>query len=205
MLETACGDRELQGLLRVIVGVQAVDQAGGETVAAADAVDDVRDLVAARQPERLGVAQARGPAVAVGAVGLAQRDRDHAHVGVLRQHLRAQGLVAGRIELPGLHIDTGGNAQRFLAILFVGDADVDVLHQFRHHLRRRFAVLPQLAAEVEVAGYGDAGLPGRDNGFKAQLGRGGAECRGDAGDVEPSGAAKNGRPVEVAGLCIADG
>ena len=205
MLETACGDRELKGLLRVVMGIQAVYQAGSETVAAADAVDDVRDLIPSRQPERFGVAQARGPAVAVGAVGLAQGDRDHGHVGVLRQHLRAQGLVAGRVQLAGLHVDAGGNAQRFLAILFVGDADVDVLHEFRHDLRCGFAVLPQLAAEVEVAGYGDAGLPGRDHGFKAQFGRGFAERRGDARDVEPSRAVKNRLPVEVAGLCIAYG
>ena len=54
MFEATCRDREFERLLTVLVSIQSVDQCGSKAVAAADPVDDVRELVVARQAETIG-------------------------------------------------------------------------------------------------------------------------------------------------------
>ena len=46
MLEAGGGNGEVEGLLRVIIAEEAVDEAAHEGVASADAVDDVSNVVA---------------------------------------------------------------------------------------------------------------------------------------------------------------
>ena len=63
---------------------QAEDQAGRERIATTHAVDDVEDVVVATDVEAVGVPQAGGPAVDVGAAALAQGDGHGPQVGELR-------------------------------------------------------------------------------------------------------------------------
>ena len=68
------------------------------------------------------------------------------------EHLFGQRLVAGGVELARADgvfpiALCQAHAQRPLAVLFVGDAHVDILDQLGHHLRRGLAILPQLAAD----------------------------------------------------------
>src|ERR1700690_405527 len=69
MLQTRCGDRELQRLLVARESLEPVDQPGREGVASSHAVHDVRDLVVPADQETLAVVQAGRPPV----VGRASR------------------------------------------------------------------------------------------------------------------------------------
>src|SRR5690606_20519973 len=57
VLEAARRHGELERLAAVVVGVEAVNQAGRERIATAHAVHDVRDVVAARDVKAVRVAQ----------------------------------------------------------------------------------------------------------------------------------------------------
>src|SRR5215475_3768411 len=74
VLETRRRRRELERLLVVLVRAETVNQAGSERIAAADAVDDVRDVVVLAREERLAIVQHGAPAVAIGAVAFAKCD-----------------------------------------------------------------------------------------------------------------------------------
>ena len=61
--------------------------------------------------------------------------------------------------------------QRHLAILFIGDCNIDELHQLAHHLDCRLAVLPQILPVIEIAGDSQSLVPRLANGFQGQLRR----------------------------------
>src|SRR5262245_43244909 len=63
VLQTTRRHRELERLLVRPERIQPVDQAPRETIAAADAIDDVRDLVMPAQQKLLAIVVARRPAV----------------------------------------------------------------------------------------------------------------------------------------------
>ena len=71
MLEAGGGDGEVEGLLRVVVGEETVDEAAHEGIASADAVDDVGDVVAGGLIEGLAVEEDAAPGVVVGVDGAA--------------------------------------------------------------------------------------------------------------------------------------
>ena len=68
MLEAGSRNSILQSVRLLLVGQQAVDQAAGEGVAAANAVNDIGDLVLAGDVELLAVVDAGSPVVAVRAL-----------------------------------------------------------------------------------------------------------------------------------------
>ena len=106
----------------------------------------------------LAVVQARRPAVPVRAVALAQRDGDHLHVRIRRQHLVAQLLILVAAQLARFHVHIRRDLQRLLYVLLVGHGHVHVLCQLPHDLGGLLAVLPQVLAVVQVARDGDAAL-----------------------------------------------
>ena len=205
MLEAGRRNGELKrGLLAVVI-VQAVDQAAGKAVAAADTVDDVADLVALGLIELLAVVEAGSPAVPVGALALAQSDGDHLHVRVLCKDLVAESLVLAAVKLTGLDVDVNGDLEGLLNVLLVCDGNIDILCDLTHDLGGTDAVLPEVLAVVEVAGHGDAALLCFLDGLEGKLLCALADSRGDAGDVEPIDALKGLVPVDVAGLGKRDG
>ena len=153
----------------------------------------------------LAVVQAGCPAVPVGALALAQRDGDHLHIGIGCQDLVAEGLVLGTVQLTGFHDHVGGDFQGLLHIFLVGDGHIHVIGQFSHDLGCTHAVLPEILAEVQVAGDRDAALLGFLHGLEAEILRALGDGRGDAGDVEPLDAFKSLVPVNVAGAGNSDG
>ena len=72
VLEATQGYCEFEGGGIVGHHLQAVDQAGGEAVAGADAIDDARDVIRSAHQELLAVVQAGSPAVPGGALRFAQ-------------------------------------------------------------------------------------------------------------------------------------
>jgi len=84
-------------------------------------------------------------------VAFPERDRDSRHVGIKFKHLFRQCFIFSSIKLAGFNININADAERFLAILFIGNADIDMFDQFAHHFRRAFAIFPKFAAEIEIA------------------------------------------------------
>ena len=83
------------------------------------------------------------------------------------------------------HIHINGQAQGFLAVFFVCDDHVGILRHLRHHGLCFHTVLPQVLAEIQVAGHGDVSLLRLFHGRKGNLRRTFRDGRGDTGDVEP--------------------
>jgi len=63
MLQTSGSDGKIQGFLMVWEREPTVNQSRGKSVAGADAVDDMRDLIPAARDEFLSVIQTGGPAI----------------------------------------------------------------------------------------------------------------------------------------------
>ena len=206
MLQAARCHGKLQRGLLVLIVVETVEQAAGKAVAAADAVHDVANLVLLGNVEVLAVVQAGRPAVPVGTVALAQRDGDHLHIGIRREHFVAERLVLCAVQLAGLDVHiVHGDLKGLLHVLLVGDGHVDILCDLAHDLARLLAVLPEVLAVVEVAGDGDAALLRLLDGRNGKLHRALADGGRDAGDVEPLHALKGLVPVDIAGLGQRDG
>ena len=157
VLQAARRDGKLERGLLVLIVVQTVDQAAGKAVAAADAVDDVADLVLLGNIEVLAVVQAGRPAVPVGTVALAQRDGNaSSYSGYACEHLVAERLVLCAVQLAGLDVHiVHGDLERLLHVFLVGDRHIHILCDLAHDLAGLLAVLPEVLAVVEVAGDGD--------------------------------------------------
>ena len=89
-----------------------------------------------------------------------------------------------------------GEAEGFLTILLIGQAQINIADDLPHHLRSLFSVLPQVLAIVVVAGHGQPPLLGRADSGQRHLGRVCAQGRRDPGEVKPRGALKNAVPRE---------
>ena len=97
----------------------------------------------------------------IGGIDLARHDADRGAVIDLFQSLEDRPqvrFVFRRIELTAFDVHIRLNAQRLLAVFFIGDTHIDVLDQFVHDVGCRLAVFPQLAAIVEIAGNRNAGF-----------------------------------------------
>ena len=88
VLEAAGRHGEFQRRLFILIGVEAINQAAAEAVAAAHAVHDVGDAVLAAEEEVLAVVEAGAPVVVVGALGFTQGDG----------HAPAQRKIKNRLE-----------------------------------------------------------------------------------------------------------
>ena len=134
---------------------------------------------------------------------ITQGDGDHLKAEFVSQ-LLSNGLVAFVVQFAGVNVGSFSlNAEYILGILFVGDAYVNILAQFGHG----FASLgagPQLATVVQVAGNLQAMSLSCLTCFAADLNNVGAQCGGDAGEVEPLGALEDLCPVEISGGSLLD-
>ena len=200
------GGAVVHGLLGVVVLEEAEDQAGGEAVAAADAVEDLefRELDAVVE---LAVVPADGaPVVLRGGDHAAERGRGDLEVrellhGLGDHVLEGLGLDVGDVVVDALDLEAEGGGE----VLLVADHHVDILGDLAVHflgLLEAADGLPEGRAVVQVVGDDGAvllrGLDGLDGGLRGGLGEG----REDAARVEPADAelAEEVLPVEVAGL-----
>src|SRR5919205_1538907 len=194
---------ELERLLGRLAREQAVEEARGEAVAAADAVEHVE--LRGRGDVRLAVDPGhRAPAMTVRRVHLAQGRGDDLDVGVHLHHLVDHAEEGSGVELRGLRHVLPRNAEALLQVLLVADEHVNVLDDARHGLDRAPLAarnLPELLAEVQVErSHGARGLR-RPHRFNDDLGRRLRQRREDAARVEPAHAAREYLvPVEVARL-----
>src|SRR5947208_3631211 len=94
-------------------------------------------------------------------------------------------FMAYRCTRPDASPAVDGDAERLLAVFFVGDADIRHRDELPHHLRRRLAVLPEILAIVVVARHSQPHAPSGRRGGERQLSSGPADCRGNAADVKP--------------------
>ncbi len=192
---------EPQRLLRRLTGEEAVEEARGEAVAAADAVEDVE--LGRRGRDRRPVHPGHGaPAVPVRREDLAQRRRDDLHARVPRDDGVDHPEERGRVELRGRGDLGSRDSEPLLQVLLVPDEDVDVLDDPPDHVDGAPLApgdLPELGPVVEVErgdGARGAGLP---HPLDDQLGRRLGERREDAAAVEPPNAAgEESVPVDVA-------
>ena len=148
-----CGHGEFQRVAMAGKRLQTVDQAAGEAVSAAHAVHDVGDVVVPAQQEVAVVVQTGRPAVVRGAPRFAQLDGDGLQLGIRGQNVAGEHRVLGAVELAGMHVHLGLDAERLLHVLLVGDGDgdIDELHHFPHHLDGGPAPPPEVLAVVETA------------------------------------------------------
>ena len=203
MLQTTCRDREFEGLLPILVEIQSGDQPGCKTISPSHSIDNVGDLVLPRQVKTIRIAQTRGPAVAIGTARFPQRHRDDRHVRKRLEDLGRQSLVFARVECAAFDIDVDVNVEALLAVFFIRDTNVDVLHQLAHDFGRRLAVLPQLASEIEIARHRQAVLFGGLACFEREIRRTLAQRRCNPRNVKPLRAFEDLGPVEVAGTRFA--
>ena len=187
MLQAAGRHRKLERFLMGGERLKAVDQPGSKGIAGTDAIHDVRDLVRAAHHERLSVIQACRPAVVRRALGFPQSDGDRFQIRIFAQHLGSQLLVLRAIKLAGVNVHFGLDAERHLHVFFVGDGDIDILHQLAHHFSRRLSPLPKILAVVKIAGDRDSLLPRLLHRLQRQIGSRTADRGSYAGDVKPAG------------------
>ncbi len=210
--EGSVGAAAVDGPVGAFIGEEAVDEAGGEGVAAAYAVEDFEVGHGAGFVE-LALVEADGaPVVDAGRFGVAEGGGYGLEVGVGRRPqcesscgrrpIRARrGLrltpsilkpraAVKSSSLPIMTSTMGGE----LAVDFGG-------------LGLAADGLPEGVAVVEVVGDDGAVLAGGDHGFLADVGGGFGERAEDAAGVEPAGAffAEDLVPVDVAGLELGDG
>ena len=139
-------------------------------------------------------------------MALAQRDGDHLHVRIRREHLVAERFVLRAVQLAGLDVHIiHGDLERLLHVFLVGNGDIHILCDLAHDLAGLLAVLPEVLAVVEVAGSGDAAFLRLLDGLDGKLHRALADGGRDARDVEPLHAVERLVPVDIAGLGQRDG
>ena len=208
MLERRSGSGEFDRLLVAVVGQQAIEQTAHERVAAADAVHDVRDVVATGLPERLAVEEDTTPGVVVRIDGAAERDRHLLAARETLHQLPADTLETRLVDLAArlLRIKTFRfDAEFLLGVFFIAQDQVAAFHQGGHHLRRRLPIFPEFLAVVQVAGNLDTQLIGHFDRFQAGIGGTLAQGRRDARPMEPVGAFQHLAPVHHARLDLGDG
>ena len=106
------------------IRAQSVDQPGGERIAAADPIDDVRDLVVPAGEEVRPVVQHGAPAVVVGAVTFAERDHLSLEIRKCLEHASRQVRgICPCSSVPAFTSTLDIDPERLLAVLFVRDAD----------------------------------------------------------------------------------
>src|SRR6266511_5102484 len=128
MLEARGGGRKLESAPVIAIGKQTVDKPRGEGITSSDAVDNVGDLVLAAGQHLVAVVHHGRPPIAIGAVTLSQRDHLLLEIGKCVENGLRDSAVSLRVELTATYIDFALNAERFFAVLFIGNADVHLAH-----------------------------------------------------------------------------
>jgi len=205
-----CG-AEFDGSLGVGAGHEAIDEAGGEAVAAADAVEDFEVGVGAALVELTVDPSDGAPVVACGGFGGAEGGGDGLEVGVFADGALDHVLECGDVEVKevgvgafDLEAEAGGE------VFLVADHDVHVACDLAVDLACAGLAadgFPEAGAVIEVVADDDAVLACLLDGLERECGGGFAEAGEDAAGVEPADAAsaEDVIPVEVAGFELAGG
>lgn len=204
------GGSEVDGLLGVAGVEEAVDEAGDEAVAGADAVEDVEAGVVAAAVELALMPGEGAPVVDAGGVDAAEGGGDGLQVGILFGELGHEGAEGGALvveEVGGVGI---GRAGFGWGVCEDADHDVDVGGEAVVEVLgggEPAAFLPEGGAVVEVVGDGDAVAFGGFAGFDGEFGGAFGEAGEDAAGVEPfaAGGGEEGVPVDITGLHLGGG
>jgi len=209
--EGAVGYAAAEGPFDGLAGEQAVKQAGGEAVSAADAVVDV-DFALGDVDDLVLVEGDGSPGVAAGGGGGAQGAGDELEVGIEGGYLAKHLFVGGDGQL----VEVGGDAFELDAqhggeVFFVAEQDVDLADEVAVDLLG-FGLaadgFPERVAVVEVVRDDGAGGAGRVHGFGGDLGGGGGEGGEDSAGMQALRTvlgAEDCGPIEVAWGELADG
>ena len=208
--EGAVGGAEVESLLGVAGGEEAVDEAGDEAVARTDAVEDVEAGVVAGAVEFALMPGEGAPVVDAGGVDAAESGGDRLQIGILFGELGHEGAEGGALvveEVGGVGISGAGFGW---GVGEDADHDVDVGGEAVVEVLgggEPAAFLPEGGAVVEVVGDGDAVAFGGFAGFDGEFGGAFGEAGEDAAGVEPfaAGGGEEGVPVDVAGLHLGGG
>src|SRR5580658_2641419 len=143
---------QLDGFSGVFAVEQAVDEAGGEAITAADAIENVE--FGGRRGIRVAVDPGDGaPAMAIGGMHFAQGGGDSLHMRKFLDDVVDHAEKDAGIEL-GFRMELGaGNAEALLQILLVADQHIDVLNDAADGFDGALAAapdIPELLAEVEI-------------------------------------------------------
>jgi hypothetical protein len=209
--ECAVGYAASDGPFDGLASEQAVDEARGEAVAAANAIVDI-DVVLGNVNDLVFIECNGAPGVAAGGWRGAQGAGDEFEIGIGIGKLVKHVFISGDGELGEVVTDAGdGDAEHGGKIFFIAEEQVDFADQFAiDFLGLGLATdgFPEGVAEVEVVGDGRAVLAGGVHGFNGDLGGGGGERGEDAAGMEELRSvlgAEDRLPIEVAGLDLADG
>ena len=194
-----------EGPVDGFAGEQAVEEAGGEAVSAADAVVDV-DFALGDVDDLIFVEGDGAPGVAAGGGGGSEGAGDEFEVGIeggdFAEHVfvgsdgQLREILSHAFELDAQH---GGE------VFFVAEEDVDFADEVAVNLLSfGFAAdgFPEGVAVVEVVGDDGSGGAGGVHCFCGYLGGGGGEGGEDSAGVQGLRAvfrAEDGCPIKVAG------
>src|SRR5262245_6479969 len=188
----------------VVPGEKTVDEAGGETVAAAHAVVDLETVEARPHVEASsGTAHGR-PVVHRRRAGAAESGGGEVKTRVVVEHALEQPLVGERVEVEQALVDAVELVpQRRREVLLVAEQHVDELHELAVDLSRPLRAadrLPERRPVVEVERDDGPVLPGRGHRLAGDVGCRLGEGAEDAAGVEPAGTvdAENPLPVDLA-------
>ena len=187
-------------------GEEAVDEAGGETVAAADAVEDLQVVALDGAVEVAVVPADRAPVVVGRTVDFAQGGGGRFEVGEFFDRGGDHFFEVGDVDAGDVFINAFDfEAERGSEVFLVADHDIDVLGDLAIDLPGLGSAtdgFPERGTVVEVVGDDRAVFPGGFAGFDGHFGGGFGEGREDAAGVEPAGTsrAEDVVPVDVARL-----
>ena len=208
--ECAVSNAAADGPVDGFGGEQAVDEAGGEAVAAADAVVDV-DVALGDVDDLIFIESDGAPGIAAGCGGGAEGAGDELEVGVGSGDFAEHGFVTGNGQLGEVFADAfDGYAEHGGEVFFVAEEQIDLADQFAVDLLGLgFAAdaFPKGITEVEVVGDGGRVAARGIHGFGGDLGGGGGERGEDAAGVEPLRGvlvSEYRGPIKIAGVELAD-
>ena len=197
MLKAGCANCKFKCGLRIGLGCKAVDKTACERVAAANAVNDIGDIISTAVIKLLAVVDAGRPKIAVCRLGFTQGNCNSLHVGVLCKYLFGDLLVAIEINLAKLGLVVRGNSESLLAIFLVCNNNIDILCKLGHNLVCTLAVLPKLRAVVEVNRGSHAHFLSDLKSADCFISDALRNCGGDTGYMEPFCIGKNSFPVKI--------
>ncbi len=205
------GGSVLDGFGGVVEFEEAVDEAAGEGVAAAYAVEDF-ELGAVGGFVELAVVPAEGsPVVYGGGVDFSEGCGGGFEVGEFLDGLFDHSFEVIDFDSLEVFIDAFDfEAEAGGEVFFIADHDIDVLGDFTIYFLgfgEATDAFPEGGAVIEIVGDYGAVFFGGFAGFDGEFSGGGGEGGEDASGVEPLGAAvsEDFFPVDVAGLHLGGG
>src|SRR5204862_1223019 len=207
--ERAVGGAAFDGPLRAFLREKAVDQAGGEGVAAADAIEDLEIGARRRFVEGTVVPRNRAPIVDRRGVCDAECGRDDLQLRIGLAHFADHFLEGffrqfAEVFVDAFDVEAEGDAEVF----FVSEEHVDEGDELAIHGARLFGAadsLPQRRSIVQIVGNERAIFASGFNLFSRDVGSRFGKRGEDAAGVEPARAGEDGVPIDVACFQLRDG